>query len=168
MKAYRGNGYRVLFDVVRDRDPSDSTLIASPLHQTPIRGAADAVRHFRGLQRLGIVPSEREAFCVLLMDARHRTIGFQVVSIGSLSSATVHPREVFRAALAVAAHSIILAHNHPTGDAAPSVEDRTVTTRLQDAGKILGIEVLDHVVIGSHRYFSFTDGRHFAIEEDGA
>lgn len=160
MLSYTGNGFRVLYDVVRDRD-ADS----SPMHRTPVRVGSDVVRYFKGLQRLGIVPTQREAFCVMMLDARHRTIGFHIVSIGSLNGATVHPREVFRPALAVAAHSIILAHNHPSGDATPSTEDRRVTDRLTEAGELLGIAVIDHVVIGDARYYSFTDGRHFSIED---
>jgi DNA repair protein RadC len=162
VKVYRGRGYRVLYDVVRDRGAEQDT--PSPMHRTPVRASADAVRYFIGLQRLGIVPSERESFCVLMLDSRHRTVAFHVASIGTLNSAPIAPASIFRPALAVGAHSIVLAHNHPSGDCTPSPEDRRVTDRLTQAGELLGITVLDHVVIGADRYFAFADGRHFPIE----
>lgn len=152
MRSYRGNGYRVLYDVVRETPPEFPRL--------PIRAAADVVRAFTSLQSKGLVPTGREVFAVVLLNARHRTIGFHVVSIGTLNNTAVHPREVFRLAVTIGAHAMILAHNHPSGDATPSQEDRRVTDRLTEAGVIIGIEVLDHVVIGDTRYFSFADGRY--------
>ncbi len=152
MKAYRGNGFRVLYDVVRDQGEPGAT-------GQRMSAADDVVRYFRGLQRQGLIPTQREAFCALLLNARHKTIGFHVCSIGSLDSATVHPREVFRPAIAVGAGALIVAHNHPTGDASPSGPDRNVTERLTEVGALLGIPLLDHLVIGSDAYFSFADGR---------
>jgi DNA repair protein RadC len=158
MKAYNGNGYRVLFDIVREPAPSDGTA------PKPVRAGDDAVRYFLGLQRLGLVPSEREAFCALYLDTRHRTIGFHVCSIGTIDSAPVPPANVFRPALAVNAAAIILAHNHPSGDCSPSTEDKRVTERLTEAGLLLGIRVLDHIVIGASRYYSFSNARSAPID----
>jgi DNA repair protein RadC len=81
------------------------------------------------------------------------------ISIGSLNANIVHPREVFRAALIESAAHIIVAHNHPSGDPAPSGEDVEITKKLVDSGKMLGIDVIDHVIIG--------DGRHFSMKEAG-
>jgi DNA repair protein RadC len=107
--------------------------------------------------------SRREAFFCLLLDTRHRVIGLRVVSIGSLNSAPVHPREVFGPAVREGAAAVIVAHNHPSGDAKPSEEDRRVTERLREVGELLGIEVLDHVVVGADRFYSFADASYHAL-----
>jgi DNA repair protein RadC len=97
----------------------------------------------------------QEVFAVVLLDARHRIIREVEISRGSLTQSLVHPREVFAPALREAAASILLVHNHPSGDAAPSPEDHEVTRRLTRAGEILGIQVLDHVVIAGAQHLSF-------------
>ncbi len=100
---------------------------------------------------------DREQFMVLLLNTKNRIIGTNVVSIGSLNASIVHPREVFRPAILAPCAAVILAHNHPSGDPSPSMEDMELTKRLDEAGKILGIKVLDHVVIGETSYFSFKE-----------
>jgi DNA repair protein RadC len=105
----------------------------------------------------------RESFFVLLLDGRHRILSFRVVSTGSLQSSVVHPREVFAPAIREGAAAIVVAHNHPSGDPTPSAEDRDVTERLREVGQLVGIEVLDHVVVGVERYFSFADGEFHAV-----
>lgn len=103
---------------------------------------------------------DREHFMVLLLDTKHQVLGVETVSIGSLNSTVVHPRELFKTAIKRSAAAVILAHNHPSGDPNPSPEDLAVTGRLVEAGRILGIEVLDHVIIGDGRYYSFKkDGK---------
>src|SRR3990167_982979 len=89
-----------------------------------------------------------EHFVVLFLDSRHRIAGSQVVSVGSLNASIVHPREVFRTAILHGAAAIILGHNHPSGDPTPSSDDMELTRRLVKSGELLGIEVLDHVIIG--------------------
>ena len=91
---------------------------------------------------------DREVFAVLMLDTKNRFIGLNTVSIGTLDSALVSPREVFKVALLANAASLILAHNHPSGDPTPSPEDKAVTKRLHEAGQLLQIDVLDHLVIG--------------------
>jgi len=162
MRSYRGKGWRLLYDVVRE-----APVVELPLPRRPIKAADDVVRAFTHFQELGRVPSSREAFCVMLLDARHRTIGFHVVSIGTLNTSPVHPREVLRLAVVIGAAAMILAHNHPSGDCTPSSEDQRVTTRLTEAGQLVGIELLDHVVIGESRYYSFSDGRHQELPGGG-
>ena len=93
---------------------------------------------------------DREHFVTLMLDAKNRVIGLHTVSIGTLSAALVSPREVFKAAILANAASIILAHNHPSGDTTPSPEDIKVTDTLKQAGQILGIDVLDHVIVGEN------------------
>ena len=89
-----------------------------------------------------------EEFAIVTLDTKHRPTGLVRVTRGTLDASLVHPREVFRAAIAASASAIILVHNHPSGDTTPSREDRAVTDRLTECGKMLGIDVLDHIVIG--------------------
>lgn len=104
-----------------------------------------------------IADADREHFVVLLLDRKYQIIGINTVSIGSLTGSTVHPREVFKPAILCNADSIICGHNHLSGDPGPSREDRAITKRLVKSGKMLGIDVLDHVIIGNERHFSFAD-----------
>lgn len=96
----------------------------------------------------------RELFKSILLDAKNRVLRILTVSVGILDSSLVHPREVFKEAIAASAASVIVAHNHPSGDPTPSQEDRAITERLVEAGRILGVELLDHVVIGDGRWVS--------------
>ncbi len=101
--------------------------------------------------------ARQETFTVILLDSKNRYLREVTVALGSLNQSIVHPREVFRPAILGAAASVILVHNHPSGDPAPSKEDVQVTERLVKAGKMLGIRVLDHIIVGEGRYFSFFD-----------
>lgn len=92
--------------------------------------------------------SDREQMIVLLLDAKHRVTAVHTVSIGTLTSSIVHPREVFKAALLANAAACILAHNHPSGDPEPSAEDKQLTERLLQCGELLGVPVLDHIIVG--------------------
>lgn len=100
---------------------------------------------------------KKEKFFVVLLDCKHRIIREELISIGGLNVSIVHPREVFGAAIRESAESMILVHNHPSGDPTPSREDIHVTHRLVDAGKLMGIEVLDHLIIGNGSYISFSE-----------
>ena len=91
----------------------------------------------------------KESFVVMVLNTRRRILGHNLVSLGTLDSCCVHPRDVFRPAIAIAGHAIVLAHNHPSGNPEPSSADVRVTQDLINAGKLLRIEVLDHVIIGS-------------------
>lgn len=99
----------------------------------------------------------REQFIVLLLDGKNRITRKVTISEGSLNQSIVHPREVFVQAVRESAAAVIFVHNHPSGDPAPSREDREITRRLKEAGEILGIKVLDHVIIGDGSYFSFVE-----------
>lgn len=90
---------------------------------------------------------DREYFVALLVDGKNRISGLHVVSEGTLNQSLVHPREVYKAAILANSAAIILAHNHPTGDVTPSKEDREITRRLKEAGDLLGIRVLDHIIV---------------------
>ncbi|MGG2201909.1 JAB domain-containing protein [Paenibacillus validus] len=98
-----------------------------------------------------------EKFGILTLNTKNAVAGVHVLSIGSLNSAIVHPREVFKAAILNNAASLVCFHNHPSGDPTPSPEDVTLTRRLIDAGELIGIEVLDHIIIGESRYASLKE-----------
>src|SRR5215831_20187889 len=101
---------------------------------------------------------DREHFVILMLDQKNQVIGINTVSIGSLTASVVHPREVYKPAILSNCAALILGHNHPSGDPQPSKENRAITQRLKEAGALLGINVLDHLVIGAEgRYFSFAD-----------
>lgn len=117
------------------------------------RTSGDVFGHLRGR----LAPLRREVFYVLLLDAKHRRLRDVQVSEGSLTAAIVHPREVFAPAVRDSAAAVILAHNHPSGDPEPSSEDVELTRRLRDAGELIGIRVLDHVIVGAETHFSFAD-----------
>ncbi|KOR90567.1 RadC family protein [Paenibacillus solani] len=99
----------------------------------------------------------KEHFVCLFLNTKNRLITKEIISIGSLNAAIVHPREVFRAAIKRASASLICAHNHPSGDSTPSPEDVELTKRLVDAGAIVGIEVLDHIIIGAGNFVSLKE-----------
>jgi len=113
-----------------------------------ISSPADVDRLLRGR----IANLDRENFVVVLLNTKNEVIESPLVSVGTLSSALVHPREVFKPAIRASAASVILAHNHPSGKVEPSREDQEVTSRLVGAAEILGIEVLDHVILGDGFY----------------
>lgn len=120
-----------------------------------IRNPEDAA----GLVRAELRYEPQEHFKVLLLDSKNYVLKVLTVTVGTLNSSLVHPREVFRPAITQAAASIILAHNHPSGDPTPSSEDLQVTRQLVEAGRILGIEVLDHIIIGGTDYVSLKERR---------
>ncbi len=100
---------------------------------------------------------EREHFFTVLLNTKNHCLGIEEISVGSLNSSIVHPREVFRAAIRRSAAALIIAHNHPSGDCTPSREDLEVTRRLAEAGRLIGIDVLDHVIFGDGDILSFKE-----------
>jgi DNA repair protein RadC len=118
-----------------------------------VKASEDLFRHYYPLMR----DLRREIFKIVLLDAKHALIRDATVSEGSLTMSIVHPREVFNPAVRESAAAVVFVHNHPSGDPAPSAEDRALTDRLVSAGELLGIQVLDHLIIGDGRYTSFAD-----------
>jgi len=135
--------YRVV--LVRERD--------GPMYALRRADAAAKVfaRFFAGF--------DREGFAVALLDTKLKLIGVNLVSLGSLNQAIIHPRELFKPAILANSENLILGYNHPSGDTNPSEEDRMLTDRLVQAGKLLGIEVLDHIVVAP-------DGTSFSFQEN--
>lgn len=119
---------------------------AAPAFRTP----DEAARHL--LPRYGARPVE--TFGLLALDVRHRLRREAVISVGCLTSSLVHPREVFQEAIVARAAALVLFHNHPSGDPEPSAEDLSLTRRLHSAGALMGIEVLDHLILGAGSYVS--------------
>lgn len=110
-------------------------------------------QHFHGPLR----DRQQEEFWVIALNAKNKLLVETPVTKGTLMGSPVHPREVFRSAIQNSAAGIIILHNHPSGDPEPSLEDRKVTSQIAEAGKLLGIRLLDHVIIGNNCYYSFKD-----------
>lgn len=113
------------------------------------RGIIDGARGAAAILCPLIGGKPKEHFVVIALNARRESLGVVIVSVGTLSASLVHPREVFAPALLLNAAALIVAHNHPSGDPSPSAEDREVTRRLQRAGELMGVPVVDHVIVGS-------------------
>lgn len=117
--------------------------------QTP-KDLEEVVRKFIG-------DSDREVFLAVNLNSANLINSIHIISIGSLNQSIVHPRECFKAALLCNAEAVVFAHNHPSGEVIPSNEDKQVTAGLKQAGQLLGIRVLDHVIVGDGKYFSFQE-----------
>lgn len=128
--------------------------LAPPLsRRARLISSEDVFSHYAPLLR----HLKKEVFKIILLDQKNKLIRDVAVSEGSLTLTIVHPREVFNPAVRDSAASVIFLHNHPSGDPTPSREDREMTRRLVAAGEVMGIQVLDHVIIGEGAYFSFSD-----------
>lgn len=130
--------------------------------RTLVRGAADRPRLNTPRQVASFLLPEYgsravEQFGLVMLDTKHRLIRIKIVSVGSLDTTVVHPREVFREAAAASAAAIVLFHNHPSGDPTPSADDLVLTTRMVKAGDVMGIEVVDHLILADQRYFSLVE-----------
>jgi len=150
LKAEKGVGLakaaRLAAAIELGRRLASSGIQDRPLVTSPEQ-AADVV-----MQRYG--DREREHFGLLALDTKNRVIKEVVVSIGTLNGSMAHPREIFRPAILANAAAVILFHNHPSGDPTPSQNDISVTRRLMEAGRMMGVEVLDHVVVARNRFVS--------------
>jgi len=100
-------------------------------------------------------PLKKEVFWIVLLDTKNKIVGEKEIFVGTLDASLIHPREIFNWAIRESAHSIVLVHNHPSGDPSPSVEDNEVTKVMKEVGDTLGIKVLDHVIIGDSKWYSF-------------
>ena len=146
VRRYRISKYRVT--LVRE-----GTL---PVAEKVVREPADVARLMTPL----VADLDREAFWVLLLDGKNKVIGINLVALGSLTACLVHSREVFKPAIVGSAAAVVLVHNHPSQQPEPSAEDVALTRRLHDAGALLGINVIDHVIVTA-------DGRYHSLADDG-
>ncbi len=144
---YRNGRWEATVELVR------RALSAPRFFPEPFRTAADAFDRYRYL----LADYSIEVFLAVLLDVKNRRMDDVRVSTGILNGSLIHPREVFSPALRERAASVLLVHNHPSGDPSPSAEDREVTRRLRSAGGIVGIAVLDHVIIGDGSFYSFRE-----------
>ena len=140
-----------LVPVYEIREPS--CAVTRYLDQAPVIHSASDVLDLFGFLSL----ATRESFYAIHLDTKNRILCLDQVSVGSLSASIVHPREVFKSALLSSAAGMVFVHNHPSGDPTPSAEDHKIHRRLIEAGELLGIRVLDHLIIGR-------DGRHVCLE----
>jgi DNA repair protein RadC len=101
--------------------------------------------------------ADKEHFLLLALNNKNRVNGYKVISTGTLTAALVRPADVYSAALHLAAAAVVFVHNHPSGDPMPSQEDQDITRRLKECGEMLAIRVLDHIILGADRYYSFSD-----------
>ena len=129
-------------------------LVATTRWERPVIKSPVDVFHLVGEEMRYL---DREHFNVILLNTKNHVLGIENVSVGSLNASLVHPRELFKKAILKSAAGIILVHNHPSGDPEPSGEDKQVTCRMVEAGEIIGIEVLDHIVIGDGRFASLRE-----------
>lgn len=129
------------------------TLVPPATERPQFLSVHDAARYLLPLYGVGTV----ERFGVMLLDARNRLLSTRVVFIGSLDTVATHPREVYREAAIVGAAAVVVFHNHPSGDPTPTAEDLLLTRRMRDAGQVLGIEMLDHVVLSDTGYVSLRE-----------
>ena len=166
-RAFPGDGEGMRL-AVRGAEPADAARLlrweavlelarrafAAPRRRPePFRSAADVYERYRFL----LSGSPVEVFVAVLLDVKHRPLREERVSSGILDGSLIHPREVFAAAVRERAAAVLLLHNHPSGDPAPSGQDREVTRKLRSAGGILGIPVVDHVILGDAAFFSFRE-----------
>ena len=161
LRKLKGDRFRVIVDVVRDPGPIPEGVST---HSMP--HARTAARAFKAFRLAMALPLQKEAFLCMFVDAKHKPIAFETISMGSLQSSIVHPREVFKGAVALSASAVVVCHNHPSGDSNPSCEDDDVTNRLREAGRILGIPLLDHLILGEEDFYSFASERKHSYKED--
>lgn len=128
-------------------------LAGRPAEGPTVRGPAAAVAFAQEL----LSCKDRECFVAMHLDSRHRVVSAEVVSVGTLGSSLVHPREVFKGAILANAAAIICAHNHPSGDVSPSQEDRALLKRLREAGQLLGVPLLDFLIVSDVAHWSASD-----------
>ncbi|MEE9394831.1 MAG: JAB domain-containing protein [Planctomycetota bacterium] len=119
----------------------------------PVRIPLNAVAYAREI----LSGKDREHFLAMHLNSKHRVVSVEIVSIGTLGSSMVHPREVFKAAILANSAAIICAHNHPSGDVAPSLEDREVLKRLAEVGRLLGIPMLDFLIVSDDEFWSASE-----------
>ena len=149
--------YTVAAPVTPDEILDQARQILDAMLARPERQVFTQPEAVRDFLRITLAPREREVFACLFLDNRHRLIHYEELFQGTIDGASVHPREVVKAALRHNAAALILAHNHPSGVAEPSQADRTITRRLKDALALVEVRVLDHFVVGEGEPLSFAE-----------
>ncbi len=153
LQSHEGIGFAKAVEIHAAFELGQRLAVEGSLENPVISSAGDVAR----LMGPEMQALDREHFKILLLDTKNHVVQVYTVSVGSLNASVVHPRECFRPAIAAQAASIILVHNHPSGDVEPSKEDKSLTRRLVAAGDIIGIKVLDHVIIAGNRHLSLME-----------
>lgn len=128
--------------------------VTSDKPRSRVSGAVDIADFVRSV----LIDNSREQFVAIYLDGSHSAISFSIISIGIANQTLIHPREVFQRAILVGATAMAVAHNHPSGSLEPSTEDISVTIRLKEAGMLLGIQLLDHVIVSDFSFKSLREG----------
>jgi DNA repair protein RadC len=134
---------KAIFSLVNRKKSSKIKKISSP---------KDVFEYFAEVREL-----KQEHFYVLHLNSKNEIISSKLIAIGTLNSVIIHPREVFKEAIRESAQSIILVHNHPSGDVTPSLQDKEITSKLEKTSETIGIDLLDHIIVGKEKWFSFDD-----------
>jgi DNA repair protein RadC len=153
LRRLKGMGPAKATQVMAAIELGRRTLLRCPPVRVRFSSPREVANHL--LPQYGARPVEQ--FGVVLLDTKHRLLRTSIISVGTLDSSPAHPREIFREATSASAAAIVLFHNHPSGDPAPSRDDLELTRRLVQAGELMGVEVLDHIVLADTRYFSFKE-----------
>ncbi len=155
MKKTNQKGYYQMVEVTLKRKkritPFDA-VIGSP---------QDAGRFFSRV----LADKDREVLGIIGLDAKSHINYFEVAHIGTMTQSLIHPREIFKASILTNSHAIIMAHNHPSGDVTPSMADRRATEKMVDAGTLMGIEVIDHIIIAEDKYYSIKENKLTYLED---
>ena len=155
MKKTKTKGYYSQVEVVLKRRRRMSPFDVS------IESPVDAGKFFAHV----LASKDREVLGVIGLDAKRNINYFEVVHIGTLSQSMIHPREIMKASILTNSHSIIMAHNHPSGDVTPSFADRKATEKMMEVGSLMGIEVIDHIIIAEDKYYSIKENKMTYLEE---
>jgi DNA repair protein RadC len=153
LRRLEGMGVAKAAQVLAAVELGRRTLLRCPPARVQFANPRDLATYL--LPQFGSKPVEQ--FGIVMLDTKHRLLRTSVVSVGTLDSSPAHPREIFREAASASAAAIVLFHNHPSGDPMPSRDDVDLTRRLVDAGELMGIDVIDHVILADTRYFSFRE-----------
>jgi|SRR5690554_6914792 len=152
ISRYKGIGFAKATQIKASLELGRRLSIQNPINYT-IKQPLDVVDYLIGEMRY----LTQEHFNVLLLNTKNTVIGLENITKGIVNASLVHPREVFKKAISKNATSLILAHNHPSGDPTPSSEDKSITKRLVEAGEIIGINIIDHIIVGDGNYLSFRE-----------
>ncbi|MGL5381800.1 JAB domain-containing protein [Clostridium sp.] len=144
------NDIRKRVDLVKVKLCKESSFLYSPRKVSSPSDITELIRRT-------IDESDRENFIVIALNVKNEPQAVEICSTGSLAASIVHPREVFKMAILSNAYSLVLAHNHPSGDITPSKEDINISKRLKECGELIGIKILDHIIMGNERYLSLKE-----------
>jgi DNA repair protein RadC len=155
LKRVRGVGMARAAQIVAALELGRRTLLRRGFERPCLSTPKELAAHL--LPQYGALSVEH--FGIVMLDTKHHVLRIKIVSIGSLDATVVHPREVFREAAAVSAAAIVLFHNHPSGDPTPSRDDLLLTSRMVRAGEVMGIDVIDHLILADHCFYSLVESR---------